>query len=295
MESMENFRNVARFQSLEGGPARHGVLNGEYIVDLTETYPTWPSLLQASSQTAPREELETGPKSPLETVRLLAPVDESSRVFGVALNYRSHVEEVKREVPEAPIIFMVPDTAVIGPDADVRGLESCTFLDYEAELAVVIGSTASRVHQEQAYAVVAGVTLFNDVTGRDLMFANPAKRGIPDWLSAKGLDRSTPIGPHVYRPNPIADIEDCEFYMEVNGQRVQQGRAEDRIFSIPYLISFLSHRVTLRPGDVIATGTPTGTGNGRGVPLVAGDRLVVSSPQIGTLANRVAGNHEVAT
>lgn len=292
---MKNYRNLARFQSLEGGPARHGVLTGDHVIDLTASHPTWTSLLQAATHSASEEEFETGPKLLLEAVRLLAPVDETCRVFGVALNYRSHVEEVKREVPEAPIIFMVPDTAMIGPNDEVMGLESCQFLDYEAELAVVIGSMASKIPQEDAYTVVAGITLFNDVTGRDLMFPNPAKRGIPDWLSAKGLDRSTPIGPHVYRPNPIADIEDCEFYMDVNGQRLQQGRSEDRVFSIPYLISFLSNRLTLRPGDVIATGTPTGTGNGRGVPLVAGDQLVVSSPQIGTLANRVAGNHQVTT
>lgn len=290
---MKNFRCLARFHSLDGGPARHGMVNGDQVVDLTEAYPSWPSLLQAVADEAPRRELETGPRFSLDSVRLLAPVDESSRVFCVALNYRSHVEEVKREAPEAPIIFMVPDSAVIGPGAEIMGLDSCSFLDYEAELAVVIGSTASKVTQDDAYAVLAGVTLFNDVTGRDLMFPNPAKRGIPDWLSAKGLDKSTPIGPWVYRPSPIADIEGCEFHMEVNGQQVQQGRAEDRIFTIPYLVSFLSYRVTLRPGDVIATGTPTGTGNGRGVPLVTGDQLVVSSPQIGTLANRVAGNHQV--
>jgi len=275
------------FQVVEGGGPRYGLVRGDRVIDLTETFTSWPDLLRSATN-GELDGAPTGRELPASSVRLLAPVDESCRVFCVALNYLSHIEEVKREIPEAPIIFMVPDTAVIGPEDAILGLERCRFLDYEAELAVVIGATASKVSQEQAYSVLAGVTLFNDVTARDLMFPNPAKRGIPDWLSAKGLDRSTPIGPHVYRPGRISDVERCEFFMDVNGERVQHGRSEDRVFSIPYLVSFLSHRVTLRPGDVIATGTPTGTGNGRGVRLAAGDELVVSSPQIGTLVNRVA-------
>lgn len=283
---------MARFQSVDGGPPRHGTIQGDRVIDLTEAFASWPSLLRAATN-GELEGAPAGREHPLASVRLLAPVADSSRVFGVALNYRSHVEEVKREVPEAPIIFMVPDTAIIGPGDEIKGLESCGFLDYEAELAVVIGATARRVSQEEAYSVVAGVTLFNDVTARDLMFPNPAKRGIPDWLSAKGLDGSTPIGPHVFRPSRVSDVEGCEFFMDVNGQRVQHGRPDDRVFSIPYLVSFLSYRLTLRPGDVIATGTPTGTGNGRGVRLAAGDELVVSSPQIGTLVNRVADGRPV--
>lgn len=288
LEYMKSFSNFVRFQD-SGGSTRFGVSDRTEVADLTDTYRSWTQLLQAVAAGTLNASLLPDARIPMSDVKLLAPIDDSCRAFGVALNYHSHVNEVGREPPEAPLIFMVPNSSMVGPEDDITGLDRSKFLDYEAELAVVIGREAAKVSVDDAFGYIAGATLFNDVTARDLMFPNPEKRGIPDWLSAKSLDGSSPLGPYLYRPESVTDIDAFTFQMELNGELIQQGDPADRVFSIAELISFLSHRITLQPGDVIATGTPTGTGNGRGVPLAAGDHLVVTSPEIGKLSNRVAG------
>lgn len=291
---MNTRRYIARFERLDGvGPngtaIGYGLSDGARIWDLTGHFSTWAQLLNAVTDTPDAVDrlIAGSPELALAAVRLLAPWDGSGRVFGVALNYKSHVIEVNREVPDEPIIFMIPDTALIGPTDEISGVNRCGFLDYEGELAVVIGRTASNLAEDGAKAVIAGTTLFNDVTARDLMFPVPEKRGIPDWLSAKGLDNSTPLGPWILRADCGGDPEALEFTAAHNGEQVQRGVSDDLVFSVSYVLSFLSERLTLRAGDVIALGTPTGTGRGRGVPLRGGDVFTVTCAQIGTLENRV--------
>jgi acylpyruvate hydrolase len=286
------FSFLARFTlaaEARGARPRFGLTDGRVFRDLSSGDSDWSSFVAAchADFSAIEERSAAAPAHAAEDVVLLPPVDDAARIFCVALNYRSHVVEMKRAIPRAPVIFVKPVSAVVAGGAPIGGLQIASFLDYEAELAVVIGAPASAIGEADAPAVVMGATLFNDVTGRDLMFIDPSDRTMPDWFSAKSLDGSSPMGPWILPRARGGDPEALAFEMALNGEIVQRGAPDDKIFSTAYLISYVSQRVALRPGDVIATGTPTGTGKGRGVPLKAGDRLAVTCREIGRLDNQV--------
>ncbi|MCX5874665.1 MAG: fumarylacetoacetate hydrolase family protein [Deltaproteobacteria bacterium] len=208
----------------------------------------------------------------LSDVRLLAPC-LPSKVVAVGLNYRDHAEELKMALPEEPLLFMKPSSSVIGPrDTIVMPPESAR-IDYEAELAIVIGQTAKRVSENDAKHFILGYTCLNDVTARDLQ----SKDG--QWTRAKGFDTFCPIGPWI---ETEVDPSDLKIELLLNGEVKQSSRTSNLIFSPYKLVEFITKVMTLYPGDVIATGTTSGIG-----PMFHGDTVEVRIAGIGSLINKV--------
>ena len=209
---------------------------------------------------------------PVDEVRLLAP-SVPSKIVAVGLNYRDHALEMGEELPDCPKIFMKPSTAVIGPLDDIVIPESSKRVDYEAELALVVKRQAKRVTPGEAADYILGYCCFNDVTARDL------QRIDGQWTRAKSFDTFAPLGPIV---DTSVSPEALEISLRVNGELRQHSNTRNLIFSPAQLLSFVSHVMTLLPGDVIATGTPSGVGQ-----LKPGDCVEVSIEGIGTLTNKV--------
>lgn len=207
----------------------------------------------------------------LEEVEILAPV-EPTKVVCVGLNYAEHAKELRMEPPKEPIIFLKPPTAVIGPGTDIVIPPSSSQVEYEGEMAVVIGKRCRNVSAREAEDYILGYTNFNDVTARDLQ-----KRD-GQWTRAKSFDTFAPMGPYVVDADPTS----LTIRTRVNGAVKQNSSTSDLIFPVPELIEFISEIMTLLPGDVIATGTPKGVG-----PLKAGDSVEVEVQGLSTLKNGV--------
>ena len=210
----------------------------------------------------------------LEDVRLLAPVIPRSKVVCVGKNYADHAAEMGGEVPEEPIIFIKPNTSVIGPNDVIQWPSSSERIDHEAELAVVISKICKEVPREKVKDVIFGYTVANDVTARDLQ----KKDG--QWSRAKGFDTFCPIGPWI----------DTEFVPDsqlvtatVDGELKQSAPLSDMVFDVPFIIEFVTKVMTLLPGDVILTGTPSGIG-----PMSAGGEVEVAVEGLGSLRNKVS-------
>ncbi|MBR7744527.1 fumarylacetoacetate hydrolase family protein [Phycicoccus sp. BSK3Z-2] len=215
----------------------------------------------------------TGATHLVEDVRLLAPVIPRSKVIGIGRNYADHAAEMGTEVPEEPLMFLVPNTSVVGPGDPVVLPPQTSEVSYEAELAVVIGRMCKDVEPDDALGVVFGYTCANDVTARDL------QRTDGQWARAKGFDTFTPLGPWV---ETDLDVSDLGVMARLDGETVQDGTTADMVHGVGALVSYASKAFTLLPGDVILTGTPAGVG-----PMVAGQRVEVEVEQIGVLANPV--------
>ncbi len=216
----------------------------------------------------------TGEKVALDDVRLLAPVIPRSKVIGIGKNYADHAAEMGGEVPEAPLVFLKPNTSVIGPDDPIVLPSFSDEVHYEGELAVVIGRICKDVPRDRVSDVIVGYTCANDVTARD------AQRTDGQWARAKGFDSSCPLGPWL---ETELDVQNLRLQTRLDGVTVQDGNTSDLVFDVPELVSYVSRAFTLLPGDVILTGTPAGVG-----PLSVGDEVTVEIDGIGTLTNRVA-------
>lgn len=217
----------------------------------------------------------TGERIPLadEGVRLLAPVIPRSKIVGVGRNYAEHAAEHGVEVPTSPLLFLKPNTSVIGPDDPIVLPDWSQQVEHEAELAVVIGKVTKDVSPEHALEKVFGFTVANDVTARDV------QRTDSQWARAKGFDSSCPLGPWIV---PGLDVDDLAVSARVNGETRQSGRTSQMVFDVAYLVSYVSEVFTLLPGDVILTGTPAGVG-----PLNHRDVVEVEIEEIGVLRNPV--------
>lgn len=214
----------------------------------------------------------SGKKLPLDNVKLLAP-SKPTKIVAVGLNYKSHAEEMKVPLPDDPIIFLKPSSAVIGHKDYILLPEGYKRVDYECELAVVIGRKAKNVNERDAKKYIFGYTCFNDVTER----YNQKKDG--QWTRAKGYDTFAPIGPWI---ETECDPTSLNVETILNGKVVQCGNTKDLIFSVEKLIAFISSVMTLLPGDIIATGTPAGIG-----PINDGDIVEIKIENIGILTNYV--------
>jgi 2-keto-4-pentenoate hydratase/2-oxohepta-3-ene-1,7-dioic acid hydratase in catechol pathway len=210
----------------------------------------------------------------LEEVQVLAPC-RPSKIVALGLNYRSHAEETKLPIPSVPLIFLKPSTAVIGPEDKIIYPKVSKRVDYEGELAVVMGREAKGVDRAKAKEYVLGYTCFNDVSARY------EQRDDGQWTRAKSYDTFAPIGPYIETDISPDDLK-LETYL--NGELRQSARTSDLIFPVDTLVSFISSIMTLLPGDVIATGTPSGIG-----PMKPGDVVEVRIENIGTLRNYVVG------
>ena len=208
-------------------------------------------------------------------VKLLAPC-QPSKIVALGLNYHNHVKELGSQVPNSPLTFLKPSTAVIGPEDNIVYPSASARVDYEGELAVVLKKPVWRVAIKDALDYVLGYTCFNDVTARDLQYHDK------QWTRAKGFDTFAAVGPWIETELDPGSVV-LETYL--NGRLKQQGNTSDLIYSIPELISFISNVMTLLPGDIIATGTPSGVG-----PMYPGDTVEVRIPLVGTLRNFVVKN-----
>ena len=230
--------------------------------------------------------LAAQPGSPrLGPARIMAPF-VPGKVLGVGRNYADHAKEVGGPKLTAPRIFLKPSSSVVGPGAAVRIPPAVTKPDWEAELAVVIGRPAWQVPEGRALDHVAGYTVLNDVSAREFQFDQP----LAMTSFAKGLDGFCPIGPWLVTADEVGEPWDLEVTCHLNGEEVQRGNTHDLIFSVPALIAYLSRYMELRPGDVIATGTPAGSGHFRKPPryLKSGDHLRLEVARVGILEHSIA-------
>ncbi|MEU4686165.1 fumarylacetoacetate hydrolase family protein [Streptomyces xinghaiensis] len=254
---------IARF-SIDGNVA-FGVVEGEPsdpdgpVLDIIKGHPF-------------AEFERSGKKVPLAQVRLLPPV-LPSKVVAIGRNYAEHAAEMGGEVPEAPVAFFKPSTAVTGPGDPIPYPSFSQELHHEAELAVVIGRMCREVPRERVQDVILGYTCANDVTARDV------QRAESQWARAKGFDGSCPLGPWV---ETELDPADLGIMCTVNGEQRQLGRTGDMVRPVADLITHITEAMTLLPGDVVLTGTPAGVG-----PLSVGDEVAVTIEGIGTLTNKV--------
>jgi 2-keto-4-pentenoate hydratase/2-oxohepta-3-ene-1,7-dioic acid hydratase in catechol pathway len=215
----------------------------------------------------------TGEKVRVDDVRLVAPVLPRSKVVGIGRNYADHAAELDNEVPAEPLVFLKPNTAVIGPRDPIVYPHQTENLHYEGELAVVIGRICRDIDAEDVDKVVYGYTVGNDVTARDLQ----AKDG--QWARAKGFDSFCPLGPWI---ETDLEEDDLAIRTTLNGEVRQDARTSDLVFDVPTLVAHVSSFMTLLPGDVVLTGTPGGVG-----PMRPGDEVSVTVEGIGTLTNQV--------
>jgi len=213
----------------------------------------------------------------LSEVKLLPPC-LPSKIVALGLNYHSHAKELNAHLPDAPLTFLKPSTAVIGPEDNIIYPSASARVDYEGELGVVIKKPAWRVSVDDALGYVLGYTCFNDVTARDLQTKNG------QWTRAKGFNTFAAIGPCIETELDPGNVT-LETYL--NGKLKQHGNTSDLIYPVPELINFISHVMSLLPGDIIATGTPSGIG-----PMYPGDTIEIKIEPIGTLRNYVVSNSQ---
>ncbi len=221
---------------------------------------------------------------PVEGLELLPPVTRPGKILCIGLNYRGHAEEQGAEPPETPTFFAKFRNALAAPGASVPLPEWSKRVDYEAEVAFVIKDRCKDVSEADAMDHVAGYTLLNDLSARDYQFKTP------QWMPGKTFDGAAPCGPALVTPDEAGPHDAIEIELRLNGDLMQQGSTSDLVHSVPALVAYLSDLMTLEPGDVIATGTPSGVGSLRDpkVWLKAGDEVVISSPQLGVLETRLA-------
>ncbi len=218
----------------------------------------------------------------LESVRLLAPVPDPEKIICLGLNYSDHAAETGQEPPAAPLWFAKFANSLIGSGEEiVLPAAHPEYVDYEAELAVVIGRPTHRVEADQALSHLAGAMPFNDVSARDLQLQNPL------WTSGKAIDTFAPCGPALVTLDEAGDLGALGLRTRINGKLVQEGNTSNLIFSVAVAVAWLSRTMTLLPGDIIATGTPAGVGAAQGIFLRAGDTVEVELDRLGTLTNHV--------
>jgi 2-keto-4-pentenoate hydratase/2-oxohepta-3-ene-1,7-dioic acid hydratase in catechol pathway len=222
--------------------------------------------------------VKSGDAVKLSRVKLKAPIPRPPAVFCLGFNYRSHAPELKRPVPEVPVIFMKPSAAVVGPNEEVVLPKIASRVDYEVELTIVMGRGGRNIPKQGAYRSIFGYTVLNDITARDIQqkdfsLARP-------WLRSKGFDTFAPLGPFIVTQDEIGDPMDLELKLIVNGQVKQQSRTREMIFDVPFIVEYISSFTKLEPGSVIATGTPEKIGQ-----LHDGDIIEAYVEKIGILRN----------
>jgi 2-keto-4-pentenoate hydratase/2-oxohepta-3-ene-1,7-dioic acid hydratase in catechol pathway len=274
-----------------GDGARAGVLEGERVVD------AW-AALGAPHRGSLRELIADGrvedlrgtlgntgtPAHPRSALSLLPPIVDPEKIVCIGLNYGRHAAEGGMEVPDSPTIFGKYRNALAAPGATVRLPANSRKVDYEAEVAFVVGRRAKEVGEEEALDHVAGYMLLNDLSARDLQFSTP------QWMSGKVFDGSAPCGPALVTPDEAGRHDGIEIRLTLNGEQMQGASTADLIFSVPRLLSHLSQLMTLEPGDIVSTGTPEGVGSVREprVWLADGDEIAIESPTLGRLETRIA-------
>jgi len=284
------------------GKLRVGVVDGENIFDLDPSIFSvaagdWSidhilsSGLLSSIQRKSTVKASSG--IPLVTARLFSPILNPEKILLIAVNYRAHRSESKaEEAPNEPYMFTKFRNTLIGPDAPILIPKISRQVDWEVELSVIIGRTGKNISKKDAMSYIAGYTVSNDVSFRDLQFSTRlpdgnTKLGL-NWVKGKGLDASFPLGPWLVTSEEIPNPHKLEISLAVNGKTRQQSTTDNMVFTIDSIIEYLSQGMTLKPGDIISTGTPAGVGAFTGGPFLKdGDVLEGTIERIGTLRNPV--------
>jgi 2-keto-4-pentenoate hydratase/2-oxohepta-3-ene-1,7-dioic acid hydratase in catechol pathway len=279
---------IARFT--EGGHTRLGIVDGDHMIDLSMLDPALPSdmanllELDTTSLESKAARVRGGlGRLPLASVHLEAPLARPPKILAVGLNYADHIRETGAAPPTIPIIFNKQSTSVVGPGAPILIPPESAAVDYEGELAIVIGRRCRRVSRDRAASVIAGFTICNDVSVRDW------QRRTPTMTMGKSWDSHCPLGPWIVTTDEIRNPSGLDLVTRVNGEVRQRANTKEMIFDCFALVAHLSTAFTLEPGDVISTGTPAGVGGASQPPrwLVPGDNVAISIQGIGELSNPV--------
>ncbi|MFZ3578848.1 fumarylacetoacetate hydrolase family protein [Virgibacillus sp. DJP39] len=302
-----------KHKSEEHGTFRIGCMVTNKVVDLQESYcalliskgdkesaqlidnllPADPSLFFSMGESALKRAEEafdysvgqSGEKMTFnqDEVSLGNPIASPSKIICVGKNYAEHALEMESDIPEFPVLFAKFSNALIGPEDTIQKSSFTEKLDYEVELAVVIGEKASHISKDNALKYVAGYTIANDISARDL------QKRTPQWLQGKTLDNSTPVGPWVVTPEEAGNPSNLFIRSFVNGEKRQESNTSNMIFDVPFLIEFISGLITLNPGDIILTGTPNGVGVAMNPPrfLKNDDVVTLEIENLGKLENKV--------
>ncbi len=290
-----------------------GILAGDSLIDIPSIWPgpnpprsvkeilsKGPDCLAKLAELADSTDIFT----PLDSVKLLAPIPRPNKAIALAGNYSEHIKEAGRALglsdspreTTVPRPFLMPPTVVIGPDVQIPWPPYSEQVDYEIELAVVIGKKAKCIKPEDALDTVAGYTIANDVSARSVTFAKDrAKRPwdeFYDWLNGKWSDGFLPMGPYLLTKDEVEDVQNLDMQLTVNGKVRQQANTSQMIYPVADIVSFLSHIMTLEPGDVIATGTPAGVAMATGEFLQPGHTIECTIEKLGTLTNTLGQRPE---
>lgn len=252
------------------------------VTGMNDLIAQWGQLQSAIEQDL--GDLDAGAVQPeADGLRLAPPCDPAARVFGVGFNYQDHAREFGLDLPDTPLIFTIMRSALVGDGEDIEIRPDLTSeVDWEAELGVVVGRRMSSVEPNDVREAIFGYTICNDVTARDL------QRIDGQWVRAKGLERSHPVGPVIVTAEDVPDPESLAISSYLNGQAMQRSSTTEFIFGVDEIVSFLSQAITLEPGDLVMTGTPAGVGAFRTPPifLTHGDTVAIEIETIGALENR---------
>jgi 2-keto-4-pentenoate hydratase/2-oxohepta-3-ene-1,7-dioic acid hydratase in catechol pathway len=266
------------------GREKPGLWQADKIVDLRAIFPEIPDSGESFFRDGWLKRIghleNTGQKM---DVRIGCPLYRPSKIICLGLNYLDHKEESGFEKPPKPLLFCKTQNTLAGPFDPVILPQSCNQIDWEVELAVVIGREGKRICPEDALNYVAGFSVMNDVSGRDAQFADS------QWFRGKSFDTFAPLGPALVTVDEVEDFQNLKLTASVNGEIMQNGNTADMIFDIPTIISFISEDITLVPGDIISTGTPSGVGIFRDPPVLlkTGDIVECWVEKIGTIRNTV--------
>jgi 2-keto-4-pentenoate hydratase/2-oxohepta-3-ene-1,7-dioic acid hydratase in catechol pathway len=270
------------------GRERAGLLGDEGVIDV------WDRLggdgssvrdLLASDRLGEAQDLaESGAGMQLDQVELMPPVPDPDKIVCIGLNYKDHAAEAGIDPPDTPTFFAKFRNALVPAGASVPLPAASSKVDFEAEVAFVVGRQCSSVDESEAEDYIAGYMLLNDLSARDLQFATP------QWIPGKVFDGSAPCGPALVTPDEALADGPISFSLTLNGEVMQEAATDDLIFGVPQLVAHLSRLMTLEPGDIVSTGTPAGVGSTRDprVWLKPGDEIAISSPTLGRLETRIA-------
>lgn len=268
----------------EKGRESPGLWKNGKIVDLRAIYPEIPDIGEAFFRDGWIDKAAGIQDAGVEMdVRIGCPILQPAKLICLGINYSEHKEETGFEKPANPLLFCKTPNALNGPYDPIMMPRTSRQVDWEVELAVIIGREGKRIPGHQAFDCIAGFSVMNDVSGRDVQLSES------QWFRGKSFDTFAPLGPAIVTPNEIGDVHNLRLTTEVNGERMQDGNTRDLIFDVPAIIEFISQDITLVPGDVIATGTPSGVGFFRESPIVlkAGDTVECAIENIGSIKNEV--------